>query len=301
MTTVSPPDPFYLTLQNYARWRDTKLARYPLCQDAWMVMLHDLAHPSSAELRRLRTVMAHTRFVGYHTDKPVTQAVLKRFAATLGLHQLDENLCADEEGLSAITVRDTGRGNDYIPYTNKPLSWHTDGYYNPPGQQVGAWLLHCMQPAAKGGDNGLCDHELAYIALREQDPAQVEALSQPDALTIPANWEGSTLIRPAQQGPVFSVDAHGQLHMRYSARKRHIQWRDDPDTQRAAASLLHWLDTQSPYQVYYRLNAGEGILSNNVLHNRSGFTDNPATPRLLYRARYHDRIRSSGEPHALFE
>jgi hypothetical protein len=36
-----------------------------------------------------------------------------------------------------------------------------------------------------------------------------------------------------------------------------------------------------------------GLLCNNVLHDRSGFTDNPATPRLLYRARYHDRIAGS--------
>jgi hypothetical protein len=33
-----------------------------------------------------------------------------------------------------------------------------------------------------------------------------------------------------------------------------------------------------------------GILCNNVLHDRTGFTDDPARPRLLYRARYHDRI-----------
>lgn len=263
-----------------------------------MVTLDNLAQPSAAELRQLCSVMAHTHFVGYHTDKPATQATLKRFAATLGLRQIDENLCADEEGLSAITVRDTGRGNDYIPYTNKPLSWHTDGYYNPPEQPVRAWLLHCVQPAAKGGENGLCDHEVAYIALREQDTHYVEALSHPNTLTIPANWEGNTLIRPAQSGPVFSIDLQGQLQMRYSARKRHIQWRDDPTTQAAATALLGWLETPSPYQLRYRLEAGEGILSNNVLHNRTGFTDNPATPRLLYRARYYDRVYAPGETHA---
>jgi hypothetical protein len=35
---------------------------------------------------------------------------------------------------------------------------------------------------------------------------------------------------------------------------------------------------------------GMGILCNNVLHDRSGFVDAAATPRLLYRARYHERI-----------
>jgi len=33
-----------------------------------------------------------------------------------------------------------------------------------------------------------------------------------------------------------------------------------------------------------------GILCNNVLHDRSGFTDDPVRPRLILRARYHERI-----------
>ena len=42
----------------------------------------------------------------------------------------------------------------------------------------------------------------------------------------------------------------------------------------------------------YRLRPGEGILSNNSLHNRTGFRDDPQTGhvRLLYRARYYERI-----------
>jgi len=39
------------------------------------------------------------------------------------------------------------------------------------------------------------------------------------------------------------------------------------------------------------LQPGMGLLCNNVLHDRSGFTDDPARPRLIYRARYHDRIQ----------
>jgi hypothetical protein len=35
---------------------------------------------------------------------------------------------------------------------------------------------------------------------------------------------------------------------------------------------------------------GMGILCNNVLHDRSGFTDDPRRPRLILRARYHERI-----------
>jgi hypothetical protein len=33
-----------------------------------------------------------------------------------------------------------------------------------------------------------------------------------------------------------------------------------------------------------------GLVCNNVLHDRAGFVDDPAQPRLLYRARDLDRI-----------
>jgi hypothetical protein len=33
-----------------------------------------------------------------------------------------------------------------------------------------------------------------------------------------------------------------------------------------------------------------GIVANNVPHERSAFTDHPQRPRLLYRARYLDRV-----------
>jgi hypothetical protein len=33
-----------------------------------------------------------------------------------------------------------------------------------------------------------------------------------------------------------------------------------------------------------------GLVCNNVLHDRAGFTDRGDARRLLYRARYHDRV-----------
>ena len=42
----------------------------------------------------------------------------------------------------------------------------------------------------------------------------------------------------------------------------------------------------------YTLQAGEGLICNNVLHNRTQFTDSddPALKRLLYRGRYYQRV-----------
>jgi hypothetical protein len=40
-----------------------------------------------------------------------------------------------------------------------------------------------------------------------------------------------------------------------------------------------------------------GLICNNVLHTRSGFTDSPEHRRLLYRGRYYDRLQFPPRPH----
>ena len=79
--------------------------------------------------------------------------------------------------------------------------------------------------------------------------------------------------------------------MRYTARTRSIEWKDDAATREAVAFLGRLLDGDNPHVLRMRLQAGMGIVANNVLHDRSGFVDDPAQPRLLYRARYLDRAR----------
>ncbi len=90
---------------------------------------------------------------------------------------------------------------------------------------------------------------------------------------------------------MFSVDPlTGALHMRYTARTRSIEWKQDSALQAALAALECLLASDSPYIRRLTLAPGMGILCNNVLHDRSGFTDDPQRPRRLYRARYHERI-----------
>jgi alpha-ketoglutarate-dependent taurine dioxygenase len=112
---------------------------------------------------------------------------------------------------------------------------------------------------------------------------------------------------------VFSVEpATRSLHMRYTARTRSIIWKDEHMTRMAVGFLGDVLGADSPFLFRHRLRPGEGIICNNILHRREAFADEPATDRtrLLYRARYHDRIRGtelnaiwSGEQskHALVE
>ncbi len=64
---------------------------------------------------------------------------------------------------------------------------------------------------------------------------------------------------------------------------------DDPMTREAVEALKALLKNESPYHFEGKLAPGQGLICNNVLHTRSGFED-AGEGRLLYRARYYDRI-----------
>jgi Taurine catabolism dioxygenase TauD, TfdA family len=308
-------DPFDLDDEAaYRRWRTAKLALRAQFVDDLIV---DVADPRAltdterqALLRRCaRWNMAVYRSATGGPDKDIARALGRQ----LGLCRLDSNWLADEDGVSSITVHRTSPyeasragapgqragpapgGTDdrggYIPYTDLPIKWHTDGYYHPQDRRIRAMVLHCVRPARAGGVNALLDHELAYIALRDASPRWVRALMAPDAMTIPGRGGEAGVERPAQSGPVFSVDPDdGALHMRYTARTRSIAWKPDVATHKAVAFLERYLRDDNPYVLRLGLEAGMGIVANNVLHDRSGFADDPTYPRLLYRARYLDRI-----------
>ena len=111
-----------------------------------------------------------------------------------------------------------------------------------------------------------------------------------DAFTIPSNTEDGEQIRPDHSGPVFSVQPGNTLHIRYTARTRSIEWSADPLTQAAVSTLSAFLESASPYIYRAILQPGQGLLSNNVLHDRSGFDDDAEHTRQLYRLRYYQRI-----------
>lgn len=289
---TSSLSPFDLAQSSeYQRWREYKLQGYPQKASDLMV---EIANPSSlspAEKTALLGILRKTNVALYRvTGETATKETIRQFGVQLGLQRLDGNLCADADNITSLRVVDAGRHSGYIPYTNKPLSWHTDGYYNDLDHQIRAILMHCVSPAKQGGENALLDHEILYLLLRDEDPALISALMNPRAMSIPPNVEGGEEIRGETIGPVFSVMPDARLHMRYSARTRNITWRDDTDTMRAVGRINEILAGNSPYLFRYTLEANEGVISNNVLHNRSGFQDDGEIRRLLYRARFYDRI-----------
>jgi hypothetical protein len=290
-------NPFSLADQRtYEQWREQKLGAYPIDLSTLITTLHPNTSKYSSQIQALQRYCSQYNFALYRFDDShnVTKAQLHQLAYDLGLSTIHTNLCADEDSLSAITQTKHEGQHDYIPYTDKALSWHTDGYYHPPEQMIQGMLLHCMQPALQGGESQWLDHEIAYILLRDENPAYITALMHPEVLTIPENNLKGAIIRPTSLGTVFSV-FNNKLHMRYSARQRNIKWRNDKITLEAVEYLKQfWATNNSPYILNYTLKAGEGLICNNILHNRSAFIDSneQGKQRLLYRGRYLQRVSS---------
>ena len=288
------PSPFDLRNEvAYQRWREQKLEQAPASLNGLIIEVNDPRNLSGIEHAALLEICRGSNMVIYagrqhSADKEIARKVGHQF----GMKNLDANWLAGEDGISEIQVSSAGdlSRQAYIPYTDRPIKWHTDGYYNPPQRRIRGMLLHCVHSAAAGGENRLMDHELAYLQLRDANPEFIRALSEPDAMTIPERTDEEGVARAAQGGPVFSVDENARLHMRYTARTRSIVWKQDELTLAAVACLEQLLAAESPYIHTARLESGMGLLCNNVLHDRSSFTDNPESPRLLYRARYYDRV-----------
>lgn len=294
----------YLDLDDqkaYQRWVDFKQASYdhrasnnfPL-----IVEIDSSGHipPSSAAIMREHIQRYNFALYAMNDRSEDTVGAIKNLGEQMGLKALDKNLCAREDRLTRLSVEEQGRAAHYIPYSNKAIGWHTDGYYNPVHQRVLAMVLHCEQPSAAGGENDLLDPDMLYIHLRDQNPDFIRALSQPRVMCIPENIEDGVQIRPQTCSAVFMQESGADsshdpaLAMRYSKRKHNIIWADDALTREAMDCLVEFLESNSPYQVHYRLKAGEGVINNNVLHTRSAFTDDTEHKRVYYRARYYNRI-----------
>lgn len=282
----------------YAAWKTWKMKSYPSDPEQFLVTIADPYKLASSEYTDCMKWLIKTNSVLYRfknqalvQDKDAIRTLGEQF----GLIRLDGNLCADDDSITSLTVMPEGtRHEGYIPYTNRAINWHTDGYYNSPDHRIQAMLLHCVQDAEAGGENNILDPEILYILLRDENPEFIDALMQDDAMTIPANIENGVEIRAAQSGAVFSVDTStGNLHTRYTARKRNIIWKDDPVTQDAVAFIEDLFSGHSDYIYQFRMSPGEGIISNNALHTRTAFTDSAMKKRLIFRARYYDRIRGT--------
>ena len=293
----------------YKAWREEKLANFPDFSE----IIVDIGNSSAmtlAESKKIRSLLKRCGMAIFRVGETMAgsgdEAHGRDMVAGISKHYClknpDKNPYADDDALTPLHVAagkariEEGR-KLYIPYTDKAINWHTDGYYNPPERTIRTMLLYCVRPAKSGGANMLFDPEIAYLLMRDADIEMVRAMAHPQAMTIPANEIDEAVTREDVTGPVFSIDRQdGSLRMRYTARKKNVIWRNDGDTARALKFLENMLSEENEknnkFMFEYRLKAGEGLVCNNVLHTRTSFVDGEQEneKRFILRGRYRQRI-----------
>ena len=277
----------------YQQWRNHKLENRARTRSTQVFGLNADGLLADNQLADVRQQIDAYNFIIFETqDSNFGKRDFLALNRQFGLRDLDTNLGADDDKVTALhVVSESDRRAQYIPYTNRAMNWHTDGYYNPHERRINAFALYCVNQSARGGGNYLFDHEMMYLLIRDQSIELLEVLMHDDLMRIPANVQDNKVIRAEESGPVFSLQTDScALNMRFTSRPHNIVWKSDKRSQQAL-NLVRETLMQGEGMIEIRLQAGQGIICNNILHGRQAFQDNSEGPaRLVYRARYHDAI-----------
>lgn len=280
-------------LPNYSLWHDEKLANTPTHLQQCMVEIKNPLNLSKAEKTKINSLCQQGNFALFQWDMPTdyTRAIVK-MNAQFGLVDFDQHLYAKNHGLAYITQTNIKQQADFIPYTNKALGWHTDGYYNASSLRIRAFSLFCVNPAPCGGENKWIDPQMVYLLLREKNPDITQALSHPQAMTIPEHRIDNKIRRAASTASIFFIDEiTGKLSMRYTQRKKNIEFFNSVEVTQAVVHLDNLLNTKTNYHFEHLMQSGQGLLCNNILHKRNQFSHDKTNPRLLLRGRYFNNIK----------
>ncbi len=278
---------------SYQYWRDEKIARAPLKLSDCMLEIHDPFKLTASEKNKLLTLCQNTGFALFslaaQNDYP---SAIIQFNQQLGLVDFDAHLYAKHHGLAYITPTNHHEKRAFIPYTDKAIGWHTDGYYNTLAQRIRAFSLFCVNPADNGGENAWIDPQMVYVLLREANPEVAKALTHPEAMTIPEHRADGKVRRATATGAIFFMDEpSAELSMRYTQRGKHIKFCNSTEITQAVDCLNALLNHRTEYHFEHKMHAGQGIICNNILHKRASFVEDIARPRLLLRGRYFNRLR----------
>ncbi|MBL7002435.1 MAG: TauD/TfdA family dioxygenase [Gammaproteobacteria bacterium] len=282
----------YNYYEQYHSWMLNKQEQ--LSSAASIIKVAHLENVSLSELYLIEESMRKFNYAIYQVDNSLKFSAdsLNAFAMQFGLTKLDSHLCSTEDKLTKLSDCQGDANALYIPYTNRAINWHTDGYYNLPDQQILSLILHCQQPASSGGENEFLDHEQVFIHLMNTEPDYISALIKDDVMTIPENRQQGLLHRPEVTTSIFQIlNKNHDVLMRYSQRKKNISFKQDTLTQEAIACLNEFINSEAAPKITIKLKAGQGILANNVLHKRTAFKDKEGLERVYYRARYYERLK----------
>ena len=266
----------------FLRWAEEKEKNIPQNSDGILVNIHDINNVKTSEIAKIKeTIYKYNSCIYSSKIALKSNTNLLKFVELVGMRTYDCNNI-DSNEISTITPLQNNKIN-YIPYTDKPLNWHTDGYYDE--KSIFSWLLHCVNPATQGGENYLLDHELVLreYLLRNDD---INNLMAEDALTIP---ESKYTSRSEISTYIFSFkNKYKRLHMRFSMRKDNIGTSAKANS--AVIKLKEIIENDcAKYSLMYKLQKNEGIITNNILHGRKAFKDDKVKRKLL-RIRSYERL-----------
>jgi len=180
-------------------------------------------------------------------------------------------------------VRDTGRdGADpavRIYQTNQRQTFHTDS-----ADVVG---LYCLGVAAEGGDSLLVSGSTIYNHMLDRDPALAAMLFDP----IATDRRGETPPgeEPFTRIPVFNWhdDVLTVMYQRQYIESAQRFADAPPLTDEAAAAMDLFDEIANDPAIHLRMRLEPGdmqfVHNHSLLHDRTGFVDDPAHPRHLLR------------------
>lgn len=271
--------------EDYKRWADKKLAGFTNKIDDLIVEIADPAKLKEVELGQMLEIMRMHNLVFFQINQQDDEkSLIKALASKMGMGNYEHDSRSDKDGLTEIRVHNEDHSSkEYIPYTCKNLKWHTDGYYNDSSNSILAWLLYCREQSKSGGINKFIDHEIVYILYNQMNKNILDLMCD-DAYEIPKNNLNQ---RDKVKNSVFSFN-DGILNMKYSMRERNIIWNKQS---KSSSNLLKQIINQSErYHIVHKLKPGQGVVTNNVIHMRTSFTNSLNKNRILYRLRSKKRV-----------
>jgi hypothetical protein len=269
--------------EDFIEWSAKKDLNIPSNINDLKVSISDINHVSKAEISQIKQKLTKFNCCIYASGTDLDDnSKIMRFAQSLGMRTFDSHNI-DDSAISTISANKDENNMRYIPYTNKGLNWHTDGYYD--SKPIFSWLLHCIEPALSGGENFLLDHELAireYI-LKYDD---IIYLTNNETFSIPTDEVAK---REITSNYVCDMNnEYKKLHMNFSMRKENIIVNKDSES--AMSKLIKIIKEDcKKYHLTYKLSKSEGIVSNNILHGRNAFKDGRVMRKIL-RIRSHERL-----------
>jgi len=269
--------------EDFIEWAAKKDLDIPSNINDLKVSISDINYVSKAEISQIKQKLTKFNCCIYASGTDLDDnSKIMRFAQSLGMRTFDSHNI-DDSAISTISANKDENNMRYIPYTNKGLNWHTDGYYD--SKPIFSWLLHCIEPALSGGENFLLDHELAireYI-LKYDD---IIYLTNNETFSIPTDEVAK---REITSNYVCDMNnEYKKLHMNFSMRKENIIVNKDSES--AMSKLIKIIKEDcKKYHLTYKLSKSEGIVSNNILHGRNAFKDGRVMRKIL-RIRSHERL-----------